>query len=104
MELKDKVGIFNVIDSFVIRRKNEFYLIGQLSEGELKEGYYINIVLNPNLLISAKISLIEDVEISNDKEIYKLIIINNFDKELNDILFCQNVGSEKIYITTTGED
>ena len=104
MNLQDKVGVFNVIDSFIIRRKNEFYLIGQLSEGELKVGYYINIVLNSSLVISAKISVIEDVEVSNDNEIYKLIIINSSEEIMNDILFCQNVGNEKVYITTTGED
>ena len=40
MNLSNKVGTFNVIDSFTIRRKNEFYLIGELLEGRIEENSF----------------------------------------------------------------
>jgi hypothetical protein len=104
MNLKDKVGTFRVISSFTIRRKKEFYLIGELLEGSLKVHHYINVILNKTMAVSAKISSIEDVEVENDSKMYQLIIIESKEDELNDILFCLNVGSENIYITLSDED
>ncbi|GAA5086580.1 hypothetical protein GCM10023210_08600 [Chryseobacterium ginsengisoli] len=104
MNFKDKVGTFNVISSFTIRLKKEFYLIGELLEGILNDDHYINIVLNSSLVMSAKISSLENVEIANDPKIYTLIIIKSEHDELNDILFCQNVENENVYITLSGED
>lgn len=104
MDFKDKVGTFRVISSFTIRRKKEFYLIGELLEGSLNIHNYINIILNSALTLSAKISSVEEVEIDNDSKMYQLIIIESKEDELNDILFSQNVGSEEIYITLSGED
>mgnify|MGYP004515690559 CR=1 FL=1 len=104
MNLKDKVGTFRVISSFTIRRKKEFYLIGELLEGSLNVHNYINVVLNGTLAVSVKISCIEDVEVEHDSKIYQLIIIESEEDELNDILFCLNIGSENIYITSSGED
>jgi hypothetical protein len=104
MNLSNKVGTFNVIDSFTIRRKNEFYLIGELLEGRIEENMYINIQMNSSLVFSAKINILENIEIANDAKIYKLIIVQSTDYELNDILFCLNVGSENIYLTTTGNE
>ncbi len=104
MNFKDKVGTFRVINSFIIRRKKEFYLIGELLEGSLNVNNYINIILNSTLAMSAKISSIEEIEIANDSKIYQLIVIESEDDEMNDVLFCQNVGSENVYITLSGED
>ncbi|PQA95831.1 hypothetical protein B0A69_05530 [Chryseobacterium shigense] len=104
MNFKDKVGTFRVIRSFTIRKKKEFYLIGELLEGSLIENNYINIVLNSSLAISARISSTEDIEMANDPKIYQLIIIESSEEEMNDILFCQNVADENVYITLSGED
>lgn len=104
MEFKDKIGTFKAISSFTIRRKQEFYLIGELLEGSLNINNYINIILNSSLALSARISSIEYVETANDSKIYQLIIIENKFDEMNDILFSQNVGSENIYITLSGKD
>ncbi|MCJ8152325.1 hypothetical protein MKJ01_00955 [Chryseobacterium sp. SSA4.19] len=104
MDQKDKVGTFRVMSSFTIRRKKEFYLIGELLEGSLKVDYYINVILNTTLAVSAKISSIEEIEIENDSKIYQLIIIESEDDELNDILFSLNVGNENIDITLNGKD
>lgn len=104
MNFKDKVGTFRVISSFIIRRKKEFYLIGELLEGSLNVNNYINIILNSTLAMSVKISSIEEIEIASDSKIYQLIVIESEDDEMNDILFCQNVGSENVYITLSGGD
>lgn len=104
MNFKDKVGTFRVISSFTIKRKKEFYLIGELLEGSLIENNYINIVFNSSLVLSARISSTEEIEMANDPKIYQLIIIESPEHEMNDILFCQNVAHENIYITLSGED
>ncbi|WP_080780348.1 hypothetical protein [Chryseobacterium phocaeense] len=104
MNFKDKVGTFRVISSFTIRRKKEFYLIGELLDGSMKENNYINIVLNSSLAISVKITSTENIEMANDPKIYQLLIIESPEDEMNDILFCQNVGNENVYITLSGED
>jgi len=104
MNFKDKVGTFRVINSFIIRRKKEFYLIGELLEGSLNVNNYINIILNSTLAMPSKISSIEEIEIANDSKIYQLIVIESEDDEMNDVLFCQNVASENVYITLSGED
>lgn len=104
MNFKDKVGTFKVISSFTIRRKAEFFLIGELLEGSVQESNYINIILNSSLYISAKITSIEYVEMANDPKVYQLLIIESRNDEMNDILFCQNVGHENVYITLSGMD
>ena len=87
MNFKDKAGTFRVINSFTVRRKKEFYLIGELLEGNVNVSNYINIILNSTLAMSARISSIEDVEIANDSKIYQLIVIESKEDEINDILF-----------------
>jgi hypothetical protein len=104
MNFKDKVGTFRVISSFTIRRKKEFYLIGELLEGSLDKNNYINIVLNSSLSISMKISSLENIEVSNDIKTYQLIVIESLEDEMNDILFHQNVENENIHITLSGEE
>lgn len=104
MNFKDRVGNFRAISSFTIRRKKEFYLIGELLDGNINENNFINIVLNSSLAISAKISSIENVEMANDPKIYQLLIIESSHEEMNDILFCQDVENENVYITISGTD
>jgi hypothetical protein len=103
MKTKEKVGIFHVIDSFLIRRRNEFYLIGNLKEGTIEENWFVNIPLSKSLSLTARILQIEDVEISNSGGEYKLLIIHN-DSDLEDFLLALNIGSELIDITIDGED
>lgn len=46
MKSKIKEGQFQVIDSFVIRKRNEFYLIGEMKEGKVDEQWFVNVPLN----------------------------------------------------------
>jgi hypothetical protein len=102
MEPQKRQGRFNVIDSFLIKRRNEFYLIGSLEEGEVKENWFVHIPLNKSLSVTCRISQIEDIEMSNSGGAYKLLIV--YDPEGVELLFGLNVGSELLDITIEGED
>jgi hypothetical protein len=105
MSSKIRQGLFNVIDSFTIKRRKEFYLIGILEEGEIKEGWFVHIPLNKSLAITCRISQIEDVEMSNGGGSYKLIVLPVFgnDPEGIDLWFGLNIGSELLDVTIDGE-
>ncbi|MGZ5244352.1 MAG: hypothetical protein ACXWW0_10655 [Bacteroidia bacterium] len=53
----DKRGVFEVVDSFAIKRRNEFYLIGNLKEGEVQPNWFINIPLNKTLSLNCVIQI-----------------------------------------------
>jgi hypothetical protein len=101
---KERQGLFSVVDSFAIKRRNEFYLIGTLQEGDVQENWFINIPLNKSLAITARITTIEDVEFSNNGEVCKLLIINHGDQEWLQLLLGLNIGSEILKISIDGED
>ncbi|MGZ5283576.1 MAG: hypothetical protein ACXWEY_14980 [Bacteroidia bacterium] len=99
----DKRGVFEVVDSFAIKRRNEFYLIGNLKEGEVQPNWFINIPLNKTLSLTVRIKEIEDIVFSSDDNAYKLIILNE-ELEFFDLLLGLNIGSELLNITISGKD
>lgn len=101
--MKISEGKFQVIDSFVIRNRNEFYLIGQLKEGIIKENWFVNIPFNQSLSMTVRISAIENVEFSSDEVNYKLIIVKG-DTETLDFLLGLKIESELLEITIDGQD
>lgn len=103
MNTKDRQGLFEAIDSFTIRRRNEFYIIGQLLEGTMEENWFINVSLNETLAITLRITSIEDVEISSEKNNYKLLIVSGDDSKI-DFLLGMGIGSEHLYVTIDGQD
>jgi hypothetical protein len=103
MNTKIREGKFEVIDSFAIRRKNEFYLIGQLKDGTVQEKWFINVPFNKSLSMTVRIRAIEDIEISSEENIYKLLIVSG-DNETIDLLLGLKIGSEYLDITIEGED
>ena len=103
MQAKTRQGLFEVIDSFAIKRRNEFYLIGQLKEGAVEQNWFINIPFNSSLSMTVRITSIEDVEISSDQAKYKLLILNG-DNEMLDFLLAFKIGSEFLDITIEGND
>lgn len=103
MNTKIKQGQFEVIDSFAIRRRNEFYLIGQVKEGTVQEKWFINVTFNQSLSMTVRITTIEDVEISSEENKYKLLIVSG-DTETIDLLLGLKIGSEFLDITIEGED
>jgi len=103
MEKKLKQGQFEVIDSFAIRRRNEFYLIGELTEGVVKKNWFLNIPFNTSLSMTVRISMIEDIEINSENKTYKLLIISG-NEETIDLLLLLNISSEYLDITIDGKD
>jgi hypothetical protein len=103
MQKKIAEGQFEVIESFAIRSRNEFYLIGQLKEGTIKEQWFINIPFNSTLAMTVRINSIEDVEISSEQNKYKLIIVKR-DSEMLDLMLGLKIGSELLDISIDGED
>ncbi len=104
MPAKTYQGLFEVIDSFAIRRKNQFYLIGLLKEGTVQENWFVNIPLNGSLSLTVRISEIEQVVMSTDTTIYMLISINTNDEGMMDMLISLGIGPELLEITIEGVD
>ena len=103
MNANVRQGLFEAIDSFAIRRRNEFYLIGRLKEGTVQERWFINVPLNKSIAITIRIKSIEDVAFANDQNKYTLLIVA-VDNEDIDLLLGVNIGSELLDITIEGED
>lgn len=103
MNTKTIQGVFSVIDSFAIKSRNEFYIIGEISEGEVKSTWFANIALNKSLSITLRIKSVEDVDFTNERNRYKLIIVDS-DPESTELLLGLNIGSESINISVDGED
>ena len=96
-------GKFSVFESFAIRNKEEFYLIGNLTEGQIQKNGFINIVLNGTLSLTLRIGNIEEVDISSEQEKYKLLTFTGDNETLN-ILLGLNIGNENLNITKEGKD
>ena len=101
--MKKIEGLFEAIDSFVIRRKNEFYLIGRIKEGVAKKTWFINVPLSGSLAITLRISEIEEVEFTSESDKYILLVVGG-DNETLDLLMGLHIGSELLNITIDGED
>ena len=102
--IKESVqGRFEVIESFAIRSRNEFYLIGQTREGTIKENWFISIPLNGSVAVTLRILQIEEVEISSEDSKYVLLIIGG-EEEVIDLLLALNIGSEYLNVTIEGQD
>lgn len=99
----NRQGQFEVIDSFAITRKGEFYLIGKVIEGEIKEGWYLKVPLSGSLSLSVKINALEEVEISSELSRYTLAIINGEEENMS-LLLGLNIGSEILDISIEGTD
>ena len=103
MTTKPIQGIFAVIDSFAIKGRNEFYLIGEISEGEIKPTWFVNIPLNKSLSLAVRIKSVEDIDFTNERNRYKLIVVDS-DPQSTELLLRLNIGSEPVNITIDGED
>jgi hypothetical protein len=100
---KEIKGEFEVIDSFAIRSRNEFYLIGEMKKGIVEENWFLNVPFNKSLSLTVRIKSIEEVEMSSEIKKYKLIIVNA-DQEFLDLLLGLHISSEYLNITIEGED
>jgi len=103
MTTKPIEGVFSVIDSFAIKSRNEFYIIGKMSEGEVKSTWFANIPLNKSLSITLRIKSVEDVDFTKERNRYKLIIGDSHPGS-TELLLGLNIGIESVNITIDGED
>ncbi|QJX46371.1 hypothetical protein HMJ29_05245 [Hymenobacter taeanensis] len=94
-------GKFEVIDSFAIPRRKEFYLIGLITEGLIQEGWHAHIPLNGSLTLAVKIERVEYVLKAQQE--YPVLVIAAQDEEL-DLLLSLSVGSEQVIISTEGAE
>lgn len=104
MKTKIREGQFEVIDSFVIRKRNEFFLIGEIKEGLAKENWFINVHLNAGLSVTVRISRIEEIELTSERNKNYTLIVVTGDRETLDLLLGLNIGSELLDITIEGQD
>ena len=100
----DIQGKFEVIESFGIASRNEFYMIGQLKEGEIFENWFVRIHLNSSLKLTLRIKAVEEIALASDGSKYKLIIIDTQEHDSQDFLLALGVGSEMVEIGIEGED
>ncbi|WP_019946592.1 hypothetical protein [Hymenobacter aerophilus] len=106
MSISDKresvKGTFDVIDSFAILRRNEFYLIGRLVEGAMQAGWYAHITLNGSFALTLKIERIEQV-LMKAREEYSMLVVSAEEDVVN-LLLGLNIGLEAVIISTEGEE
>jgi ABC-type uncharacterized transport system ATPase subunit len=103
MNTKPVQGVFAVIDSFAIKRREEFYLIGELTAGEIEPMWFVNVPINKSLSITVRIKSIEDIEFAHERGRCKLIIVDS-DSESTELLLGLNIGSGSVDIKIEGED
>lgn len=95
-------GLFQVIESFAIKRRNEFYLIGQLKEGSVQKNWFVNVPLNRSLYISVRIKEVEEVEMPDGNK-YTLLIIHEAAEDPQ-LMLSLNIGNEELDISVEGLD
>lgn len=103
MENTDRQGRFEAIDSFSIRGREEFYLIGRMVEGVVQPNWFLRIPFNRSMGMTLRISEIEEVEMTSEKIKYQLIIVKG-DEETLDFLLGLNIGGELLDVTIEGND
>ena len=91
-------GMFEVIDSFAIRKRKQFYLIGRLKKGEIKENWNVLIPFNSSLSMTVPISQIETVEMASDDESHTLLVVD-CDEEAIDFYLAMKVGLEYLPVS-----
>lgn len=95
---------FKAIESFGIKRRKEFYIIGELIEGEVKVNWFIRIPFNSTLSMTVRIKEIEEVEIAGEDKKYMLLITSTEIDDAFDFMLGMNIGNENLIISEEGED
>ncbi|GAB3232536.1 hypothetical protein GCM10027346_19860 [Hymenobacter seoulensis] len=95
-------GTFEVIDSFAIPRRKEFYLIGLITTGLIQEGWYAHISLNGFTTLTIRIERIEYV-LMKAREEYTMLVVKA-EEDSMDVLLGLNIGLESVIISTEGSE
>lgn len=96
-------GMFEVMDSFAIRKRGQFYLIGKVIKGKIQENWFVNVPFNESLSMIIRISEIEEIEIASESEKSTLLIVDCEDDAI-DLFLTLKIGLEYLPITIEGED
>ncbi|GAB3303355.1 hypothetical protein [Hymenobacter tenuis] len=96
-------GTFEVIDSFAIPQRKEFYLIGLVKEALIQAGWYAHISLNGFTTLTIRIERIEYV-LMKAREEYKMLVIKAEEEDSMDVLLGLNIGLESVIISTEGSE
>ena len=97
-------GTFQVIDAFGIKKRKEFYIIGSLTDGKIKEDWYVKIpVVDEFIIVTAKIRAVETIEMPVEKMQYSLAILTGSDKMI-DFLLSLPWEEETFQIVKEGDD
>ncbi|MCC3157867.1 hypothetical protein LJ737_11510 [Hymenobacter sp. 15J16-1T3B] len=92
-----------VIDSFAIRRTQQFFMIGRL-HGAAEPGMFAHIQLNRGLDLTVRITAIEEVEFPSDSQSYTLLELRSDDPDSFALLLALKVGLETVQISVEGQD
>lgn len=94
-----------VINSFAIRRTQQFFLIGRL-HGVAEPGMFAWIQLNRSLDMTVRIKAIEEVEFPKEPQPYTLLELHEpaSPPEYLDFMLAFNVGLETVRISADGTD
>ncbi|GAB3828785.1 hypothetical protein [Hymenobacter jeollabukensis] len=92
-----------VIDSFAIRRTQQFFLIGRLY-GTAEPGMFAHIQLNPGLALTVRITAVEEVEFPTENKPYTLLETRGDDPDYLNLMLGLNLGLETVQISVEGED
>jgi hypothetical protein len=105
MKADTQKGQFQVIDSFVIRKRKQYYLIGEVKEGEVREYWNVYIPFNSTFGMSTTIAAIEEVEISTERnKKYMLLIVEAADNDELDLLLTLNIHLEVLDVSAPHAD
>jgi hypothetical protein len=96
-------GRLEVIDSFAIPRRKEFYLIGLIQEGLIQAGWYAHISLNRVSTLTVKIERIEYI-LMKTREEYTMLVVKAEEDDTMDLLLGLNIGLESVIISTEGTE
>ena len=80
---KEEEGWFEVIESFAIRKRKQFYLIGKVTKGVIEEGWFVYVPFNPTIGMTIRINAIEEMEMSSEKENHTLLIVDCDDEAID---------------------
>ncbi|MFK7934121.1 MAG: hypothetical protein AB8G22_11480 [Saprospiraceae bacterium] len=103
MKINKYQGTFEVLDTFAIRSRNQFYLIGKLTKGRIEENWFLNIPLNDSLDLTIRVHKIEAVEIASDDDEY-ILLTTNCDEEAIDFYLALRIGGEYLPVSIEGLD
>jgi len=98
-----KGGQFQIVNSFAIRAKEEFYLIGNLVKGAVQVEWFANVQISPTLILNLRIKQLEMAEVYGDESPYVILIATANFKQV-DQLISVDLNSKSIAITVEGED